>query len=53
VSIRVQRHVEAFNAAVRDGRWSAFAERFAPDAQMSFVGAPAGPYTGRDGIGAA
>jgi len=53
VSIRVQRHVEAFNAAVRDGRWSAFAERFTPSATMSFVGVPAGPFTGRDAIAAA
>jgi hypothetical protein len=53
VSSRVQRHVDAFNAAVRDGRWSPFAERFAPDAQMSFVGVPAGPFTGRDAIAAA
>jgi hypothetical protein len=50
VSIRVRRHVEAFNAAVRDGHWSAFAERFTPDAEMRFVGVPAGPFAGRKAI---
>ncbi len=30
-----------------------FADRFTPDARMTFVGVPAGPYTGRDAIAAA
>ena len=53
VSCRVQRHVEALNTAVRDGRWPNFAERFTPNARMRFVGVPAGPFTGRDAIAAA
>ena len=50
---RVARHVTAFNAAVRSGRWAEFADRFAPDATMSFAGVPAGPFAGRDQIAAA
>lgn len=50
---RVQRHVDAFNAAVRDGRWSTFADRFTADARMRFVGVPAGPFAGRAEIAAA
>ena len=44
---RVAEHVAAFNAAVRSGDWGAFANRFAPDASMEFVGVPAGPFLGR------
>jgi steroid Delta-isomerase len=33
-------HVEAFNQAVTSGDWETFAERFATDARMEFVGAP-------------
>jgi steroid Delta-isomerase len=44
---RVAQHVTAFNAAVRSGDWSAFADRFAPGATMAFTGVPAGPFTGR------
>jgi steroid Delta-isomerase len=35
------------NAAVRSGEWAAFADRFAPNATMAFVGVPAGPFSGR------
>ena len=47
------RHVEAFNAAVRSGDWSAFVATFSADAVMTFVGVPAGPYRGREAIAAA
>jgi hypothetical protein len=39
--------VAAFNAAVRSGDWESFADRFAPDASMAFIGVPAGPFLGR------
>jgi steroid delta-isomerase len=45
--VRVTEHVAAFNAAVRSGEWTTFADRFAPDATMTFVGVPAGPFSGR------
>jgi ketosteroid isomerase-like protein len=47
---RIARHVAAFNAAVRAGDWSTFADRFTPGATMTFAGVPAGPFTGRAGI---
>ncbi len=47
---RVTEHIAAFNAAVRSGEWTAFADRFAPDATMAFAGVPAGPFSGRTGI---
>jgi steroid delta-isomerase len=47
VPARVTRHVAAFNATVRTGDWSTFADRFAPDATMAFTGVPAGPFAGR------
>jgi steroid delta-isomerase len=47
---RVREHVAAFNAAVRSGEWTAFADRFAPDATMAFAGVPAGPFSGRTEI---
>jgi ketosteroid isomerase-like protein len=31
---RITRHVAAFNAAVRAGDWSTFADRFTPGATM-------------------
>jgi hypothetical protein len=46
-------HVEAFNQAVTSGDWETFAERFATDARMEFVGVPAGPFEGRTAIAAA
>jgi hypothetical protein len=42
---RVQEHVAAFNAAVRSGDWESFADRFAPDASMAFIGVPGGSGT--------
>ena len=46
-------HVERFNAAVGSGDWSAVVAALAPDAVMSFVGPPVGPFAGRDAIAAA
>ena len=53
VTERVERHVAAFGESVATGRWPAFAERFAEDAEMVFVGVPAGPFRGRAAIAAA
>jgi len=53
VSERAAKHVAAFNDTVRSGDWADFAERFAPDATMRFVGMPVGPFTGRAAIAAA
>ena len=50
---RVDRHLAAFNAAVRSSDWDGFVARFAPDARMEFVGVPVGPFEGRDAIAAA
>ncbi|MFC0629464.1 nuclear transport factor 2 family protein [Kribbella deserti] len=50
---RIEQHVAAFNQAVESGDWTGFGERFAPDARMSFVNAPAGPFEGRAAIVAA
>jgi steroid Delta-isomerase len=44
---RVTEHEAAFKAAVRSGEWAAFADRFAPDATMTFAGVQAGPFSGR------
>jgi steroid Delta-isomerase len=49
----VDRYVEAHNAAVRSGEWSALAEWFTDDAEVRFEGAPVGPFHGRDEIRAA
>ncbi|TCC48614.1 nuclear transport factor 2 family protein [Kribbella capetownensis] len=50
---RTTEHVDAFNHAVTSGDWDTFAQRFAADAGMSFVGVPAGPFEGRPAIAAA
>jgi ketosteroid isomerase-like protein len=50
---RVRAHVELFNTAQRSGDWAPFVATFTDDAVMSFAGVPAGPYQGRDAIGAA
>ena len=49
----LEAHVERFNAAVRSGDYAPMLAAFAPDAEMTFEGAPAGPFTGRDAIAAA
>ena len=50
---QVERHVAAFGDAVAAGGWEAFSQRFAEDAEMVFVGVPAGPFVGRAAIAAA
>jgi hypothetical protein len=52
-SPEVEVHVAAFADAVSTGDWQAFARRFADDAEMVFVGVPAGPFVGRAAIAAA
>jgi ketosteroid isomerase-like protein len=47
------RHVETFNAAVRSGDFAPLVDLFAEDASLEFVGAPVGPFEGRDAIAAA
>ena len=51
--VRVARHVAAFGDAVATGGWAGFAARFAEDAELVFVGVPAGPFVGRRAIAAA
>lgn len=46
-------HVARFNEAVRSGDCGPMIEGFAPDAEMAFVGVPAGPFLGREAIAAA
>jgi steroid delta-isomerase len=48
-----EEHVARFNAAVRGGDFADFVTAFHPDAVMTFVGPPVGPYQGRDAIAAA
>lgn len=50
VDNRVAAHAAAFNAAVRSGDWTSFGEQFSPDATMTFVGVPVGPFAGRSAI---
>jgi steroid delta-isomerase len=45
-----EEHVASFNAAVRTGDFTSFMRLFHPDAVMTFVGPPAGPFAGRDTI---
>jgi steroid Delta-isomerase len=45
-----QEHVDAFNQAVRTGGWTSFADRFAEDAVLEFIGPPVGPFIGRAAI---
>jgi hypothetical protein len=53
IPVRVARHLDAFDSAVVDGDWTSFGERFTPDATMTFVGVPVGPWIGRPSIIAA
>jgi hypothetical protein len=46
-------HVSRFNEGVRTGDWSRMLELLADDAVLEFDGIPAGPFHGRDAIGAA
>lgn len=49
-SERVAAHVAAFNAAVDDGDWVTFVDRFAADARMSFPGLAVPDMVGRPAI---
>jgi hypothetical protein len=53
VTHQVEDHAAGFAEAVATGRWTAFAERFAEDGEMQFVGVPVGPFSGRAAIAAA
>jgi steroid delta-isomerase len=53
VTDRVSQHIAAFNDSIDTGDWGRFTDRFTPDATMSFVGVPAGPFRGRAAIAAA
>ena len=46
-------HERRFNEAVENGDFAPLVELFADDAELAFVGVPAGPFTGRDAIAAA
>jgi ketosteroid isomerase-like protein len=43
-------HVARFNEGVRTGDFAPMLAHFADDAQLVFVGVPAGPYNGIDAI---
>lgn len=43
-------HVDRFNAAVTSGDWTSFIAALHPDAVMTFIGPPVGPFHGRDAI---
>ena len=46
-------HIDRFNRAVSSGDWSALLATLHPEAVMTFVGVPLGPFVGRDAIAAA
>ena len=50
MSEQLRAHVERFNRGVRDGDFGPMLEGFADDAELVFVGVPAGPYEGIDAI---
>jgi hypothetical protein len=47
------RHVELFNAGVREHDFTGMLAQFADDAAMRFEGVPAGPFLGRPAIASA
>ena len=49
----LERHVELFNAGVRQHDFSGMLSQFADDAAMRFEGVPVGPFEGRPAIAAA
>lgn len=49
---RARAHVQAFNAAVADGAWARFSERFTPDAVMRFPQLPVPEAVGPRAIAA-
>jgi hypothetical protein len=46
-------HVRRFNEGVENGDFGPLVELFADDAELAFVGVPAGPFVGREAIAAA
>jgi steroid delta-isomerase len=46
----LRRHVQRFNAGVRDGDFSPMVAGFAEGAELRFEGVPVGPFTGRAAI---
>jgi SnoaL-like protein len=46
-------HVASFNEGVRTGDWDPMLARLTDDAELEFVGIPAGPFRGRDAVGEA
>ncbi len=43
-------HVAAFNHGIETGDFEPMVQGFVPDGELIFVGAPAGPFTGRHAI---
>jgi hypothetical protein len=46
----LHRHVERFNAGVRDRDFSSMVAGFSEEAELRFEGIPVGPFTGRAAI---
>jgi hypothetical protein len=46
----MQSHVARFNEGMRSGDWEPMLAAFAPDAELHFENAPAGPFVGVDAI---
>lgn len=46
----LERHVADFNTGVTSGDFGPMVDRFEPDAEVVFAGAPFGPFRGRDAI---
>lgn len=46
-------HERVFNDAVASGDYAPLVRLFADDAELAFVGVPAGPFVGREAIAAA
>jgi steroid delta-isomerase len=46
----LRRHVELFNQGVRSGDFDPMLEPFTDDAELVFIGVPAGPFHGKEAI---
>ncbi|MFN8515391.1 MAG: hypothetical protein U0841_22945 [Chloroflexia bacterium] len=49
----LERHIALFNQGVRTGDFGPMLAPFAPDATLTFVGIPVGPFHGKAAIAAA